>query len=414
VDLETQQRVLLHAETSPYWVNVHDSFRPLSDGRFLWASERGGFRHLAVHAADGALLHEVTAGQDWQVDELEDVDEAAGFVYFTGTRDSVLEKHLYSCPLTGGEPVRLTPPGGTHAVHVDCKAGFFVDTSSSVHAPLSVCVRTLQGEEVRGLFQASAPTLQVPEFFRCQSDDVELYGSLLIPDADRFPAPRPCVVMCYGGPHVQYVSDSFLLTADLRAQYLRQQGYLVVKVDNRGSLRRGIEFEAAMKNKMGTVEVRDQVAAVDYVVSRGLADPARVAIMGWSYGGYLSAMSLAKASDTFRAAVVGAPVTSWDGYDSCYTERYMDTPAENPEGYENGSVLTHADKIRGDILLIHGLLDENVHFRHTARLVKALTQHKRPYELLLFPDERHSPRSQEERAYMEERIFAFLERALAP
>merc|ERR1711972_100631 len=183
------------------------------------------------------------------------------------------------------------------------------------------------------------------------------------------------------------------MTVDLRAQSFRSRGFLVLKVDNRGSNRRGLAFEAALKHRMGSVEVDDQVAGVNFCIRQGLCDAARVGIYGWSYGGYLSAMCLARASNIFKCAVAGAPVTSWDGYDTFYTERYMGTPQSNSDGYRSSSVMEHVKDMRGDLMLVHGLIDENVHFRHTARLIYALIEERKPYQLLLFPNERHSPRS---------------------
>ena len=191
-------------------------------------------------------------------------------------------------------------------------------------------------------------------------------------------------------------------------QWLRQQGYAVLKVDNRGAARRGLAFESALCRRMGTIEVDDQVDGVRHVVAMGVADPSRVGIYGWSYGGYMSLLCLYRAPDVFRAAVSGAPVTEWEGYDTHYTERYMRTPAENPDGYRDGSVLTHL-KPAGKLLLVHGLIDENVHFRHAARLMDALVKKGLPHELLLFPDERHMPRSEHDRAMLEDRLLAFFD-----
>ena len=211
----------------------------------------------------------------------------------------------------------------------------------------------------------------------------------------------------YGGPHAQRVINSWGLTADMRAQYLAQQGFLVFKLDNRGSARRGLAFESGIKGQMGTVEVQDQVDGVRWLAAQGWADPQRVGIYGWSYGGYMALMCLMQAGDVFGSAVAGAPVTSWDGYDTGYTERYMGLPQSNPAGYERSSVMAHVGKMEGRLLLIHGLIDENVHFRHTARLVNALIAANKEYELLLFPDSRHMPRKPADRLYMEEHIGRF-------
>ena len=216
----------------------------------------------------------------------------------------------------------------------------------------------------------------------------------------------------YGGPHAQTVLDAWGLTVDLRAQYLAQQGYLVLKLDNRGMAGRGLEFEAHLNRRMGTIEVDDQAAAVEQLVSEGLADVDRVGVYGWSYGGYMTVMSMLRRPELFKVGVAGAPVSDWDGYDTGYTERYMGTPQNNAEGYREGSLLTHADKLEGQLLLIHGGVDENVHFRHTARLITALTAADRDYDLLMFPEERHMPRDQAGLEYQERRVARYFERHL--
>jgi dipeptidyl-peptidase-4 len=208
------------------------------------------------------------------------------------------------------------------------------------------------------------------------------------------------------------VTNSWRPTISLRAQHLRELGYLVFALDNRGSARRGVQFETALNRRMGQVEVNDQVDGVRWLVERGLTDPARVGIYGWSYGGYMAAMCLARAPETFRVAVAGAPVTHWDGYDTHYTERYMGTPTNNPDGYRESSVMAHVSGIAGKLLLVHGMIDENVHFRHTARLINALTRARKPYDLLVFPDERHLPRKLEDRIFMEERVRDFFQQHL--
>lgn len=187
---------------------------------------------------------------------------------------------------------------------------------------------------------------------------------------------------------------------------------LILQLDNRGTARRGLKFESHLKKNFGRVDAEDQLTGADWLVKQGLAQAGRIGLYGWSYGGFLSAMSLARYPDSFRCAVSGAPVTSWDGYDTFYTEKYMNTPKESPECYKNGSIMQHVHRIKGKLLLVHGMIDENVHFRHTVRLVNALIDAGKPYELLVFPDERHMPRRLRDRVYMEERIWEFIERNL--
>jgi dipeptidyl-peptidase-4 len=193
---------------------------------------------------------------------------------------------------------------------------------------------------------------------------------------------------------------------------LAEHGFVVLKVDNRGSARRGLSFESHIARRMGVIEVADQVAGVRWLEGLGIADTTRVGVTGWSYGGYMTLMSLLKAPDVFKAGVAGAPVTDWDGYDTAYTEKYMSTPAANPDGYREASALSFVEALRGDLLVVHGMIDENVHFRHTARLIQRLIDAGKPYETLIYPNERHMPRSEKDRADMERRLLAFFQRAL--
>jgi dipeptidyl-peptidase-4 len=206
--------------------------------------------------------------------------------------------------------------------------------------------------------------------------------------------------------------DDWGMTVDLRAQYLAQQGFVVFKLDNRGSSNRGLAFEAAIADRMGTVEVDDQVAGVRALAKLPYVDASRVGIYGWSYGGYMTCMAMMRAPEVFKVGVSGAPVTDWDGYDTGYTERYMGTPQSNPEGYKDSSVLSHVSQLRGKLLLVHGMTDENVHFRHTARLIVALTEANKDYDLIVFPEERHMPRDAKGLEYQERRVLEYLQREL--
>ncbi len=409
----TTKRILV--EESKVWINLHDMFWPLKNEKaFIWASERSGFRHLYLYDFDGNLLQTLTQGE-WVVDGIAGVDEGQRLVYFTATANGPTESHLYTVPLQGGQPHRITAEPGMHAVVLDHAGQFFVDTFSDLHHPRRVLLRALSdGSTVHRIYDELDPRLETiqlraPEIVTLLNrSGITLYGSIYRPDAGRFGnGPYPTIIYVYGGPHAQLVTNSWNLTSAMRAQYLRGLGYLVFVLDNRGSDRRGLAFEAVVKHNMGHPEVDDQVDGVRWLVERGLADPHRVGIYGWSYGGYMAAMGLARAPETFKVAVAGAPVTDWDGYDTCYTERYMGMPQDNPAQYNASSVISHVNNIQGKLMLVHGLIDENVHFRHTARLINALIRARKHYELLLFPDERHLPRRLEDRVFMEENIRDF-------
>lgn len=430
VDARTGQSSVLLVERAATWVNLHRALVPLRDGGFVWASERTGFRHLAVHNADGSLRRALTSGE-WVVDHTDKsmVDEARGRLFLLGNQGDARQRHLFVLSLQNGSLFvknglkQLTRDAGMHSVSLSRDFEHFIDTFSTARTPLEVRIcETADGAVLRTIFTSKDPELgrlrphlEPPTFVSIPSADgaVTLHAALYKPPPETFgPGPYPLVVSVYGGPHVQRVCDSWALTADLRSQHLRLKGYLVLKLDNRGSDRRGHAFEAALHKRMGSIELEDQKAGVEWCIEQGLAVPSRVAIMGWSYGGYMSAMALAKHPKTFHVGIAGAPVTSWDGYDTHYTERYMGLPQENVEGYRESSVMTHVDHIEGKLMLIQGLLDENVHFRHVARLATALIRSRKEYDLLAFPDERHLPRSVPDRVYMEQRVMSFLARNL--
>ncbi len=413
-------RTTLLSERTEVWINLHDMFHPLKkpcegrEGCFIWASESSGFQHLYLHDGDGNLVRQLTNGE-WMVDELVGVDEDGGFAYFTATCHGPRERHLYAVSLAGGEPRRITREPGMHSVKLDRACKRFIDTRHALDVPPMVSLRSLgDGSQLAVLYDTRDTRLeklylQPPEFVSLQNRQGDtLYGALYRPLAHFGEGPHPTLVWVYGGPHAQLVINGWDMTVNMRAQYLRELGFLIFVLDNRGSARRGLAFEGVIKHDMGHFEVEDQVDGIRWLVERGLADPQRVGVMGWSYGGYMSLMCLARAPETFKVAVAGAPVTHCDGYDTHYTERYMGTPQSNPQGYESSSVLYHVGGIQGRLMLVHGLIDENVHFRHTARLINALIAARKPYELLLFPNERHSPRRLEDRVYMEERVRDFL------
>lgn len=404
----------LISDTGDPWLNLDDDMRFLESGEIVRTSEASGFRHLELRAADGSLTQVLTSG-DWAVTGLVAVDDAARRLLFMGTREGPRERHLYAVSLGGGEPERLTTGSGWHDVTASPDATHLVDTWSDLRRPPRV--RLLRGDgSCKGTIHEDASVtadtlgLSPPEPIELTADDgTTLLAALYRPAA---PGRLPLIVACYGLPHVQTVTDQWALTVDMRAQYLTQRGFAVLKLDNRGSDGRGVAFEAHIAGRMGTVEVEDQAAGVREMVARGIADPERVGIYGWSGGGFLTLMCLLRAPDIFRAGVAGAPVTAWDGYDTAYTERYMGTPEENPAGYREGSPLHRAADLRGPLLLIHGLVDENVHFRHTARLMVALGRAQKPYESVLFPEERHMPRHPRDLEYLERRLTEHFERHL--
>ncbi|MXW26700.1 MAG: S9 family peptidase, partial [Dehalococcoidia bacterium] len=413
-DAETGAVARTLVQRSEPWLNLGD-FRFLETGELLWSSERTGFRHLELYDRDLNESRRLTSGE-WVVTRIVEVDEERRTVFFSGTREGAVERHLYRVGLDGGEVERLTSEPGVHGCAVSPDGATFVDTfSSREHAAVTTLRRTDGGNVLATLFEepemtATGQGLRAPELrVMAAADGTPMFGALYRPEGE---GPHPLVVSVYGGPHAQRVLDDWALTVDLRAQYLAQAGFAVLAVDNRGSANRGLAFEAHLHRRMGTVEVDDQVAAVEQLVAEGLADSERVGIYGWSYGGYMTCLCLMRAPEVFHVGVSGAPVVDWDGYDTGYTERYMSTPQDNAEGYREGAVTTHVEGLAGKLLLVHGMVDENVHFRHTARLITALTAAQKPYDIQIFPEERHMPRDAAGLEYMERRLLSYFEEHL--
>ncbi len=398
------QRMLV-TETSKTWVPLHDALRFLPDGRFLWSSERSGYEHLYLASEDGRTLTPLTSG-DWSVDALLAVDAQAGWVWFAGTKDSPLEKHVYRVPLAGGEVQKLSTTPGMHAPVFARNASVYVDHWSSDTVPPQIELFANDGARLATLLRndpsdadhpfAKYRDAQLPvEFGTLTAADgrTELHYSLIRPAGFDAKKKYPVVVYVYGGPATQTVTRAWPTRGDaLFNQYLAQQGYVVFSLDNRGTPRRGREFGGALYGVQGTVEVEDQLRGVEWLKSQPWVDGARIGVHGWSNGGYMTLMLLAR-TDAYACGVAGAPVSDWALYDTHYTERYMGLPAVNPDGYRDARVLQHIDGLVGPeapkLLLVHGMADDNVLFTNATAVMSALQKRGQPFEMMAYPGARH-------------------------
>jgi dipeptidyl-peptidase-4 len=378
-------------------INLDHDTRVLADGRILRSTERSGFRHLELRTPGGDLERVLTRGE-WMVAAVVAFSARRNEVLFTSTRDGILERHLYAVSLDADEPVadpeRLTTEPGWHTLVGDADGERWIDTWSDLwHAP-RVTVATRDGES--RLIHKSSTTaedaaLDPPELVELLAADgrtplmAAIYrSSTQLPGA----APPPAVLWVYGGPHWQYVRNEWELTVYGLRQYLAQHGATVVVVDSRGSTDRGLAFESAVNGRMGWNEVADQATALRQLAERGELDLGKVGVVGASYGGFMAIMAMALEPAIFRTAVAVAPVSEWSGYDTAYTERYLGHPSENPDGYHESSALMHVDAVHGDLLLIHGAVDENVHLRHSERLIEAFREAGKEVELFRLPEQR--------------------------
>ena len=400
-DLASGKQRTLVTETSKTWVPLHNNLRFLKDGRLLWSSERSGFEHLYVIDAKGHATA-ITSGS-WPVDAVLAVDEGAGFVYFSAGKDSPLDVQVYRVPLRGGKIERLSKPDGTHKATFAGNASVYVDNWSTPDTPPQLQLFRNDGTLVATLLQNDINDPQHPyakyraaqrplEFGTLTAADgkTTLHYSLIKP-AGFDPAKQyPVIVYVYGGPASQTVTRGWPGRGDhWFNQYLAQQGYVVFSLDNRGTPRRGAAFGGALYGRQGTVEVEDQLEGIKWLKSQPWVDGARIGVHGWSNGGYMTLMLLAKASDQYACGVAGAPVTDWGLYDTHYTERYMNLPAANPDGYRDARVLQHIDGLKSKLLLIHGMADDNVLFTNSTSLMSALQKRGQPFELMTYPGAKH-------------------------
>jgi dipeptidyl-peptidase-4 len=415
-----KQRTLL-TETSKTFLNLHDNLKFLADGRFLWSSERSGFQHLYLYDRNGKLLRALTSGE-WMVEDLLAVDEGKGIAYFSATKESPLERHAYSVPLQGGAISKLSTASGMHAFDFSKNAADYIDSYSSPEAPPRSELHAADGRLLRVLSENKLdehhpyfPYLAEHRPIRYgtlkASDGQTLYYSVITPRGFDPNKKYPVVVDVYGGPAAQTVTRNWSAGFN---QYLAQHGYLVFSIDNRGTPRRGVRFGASLYRHQGNVEVEDQVRGLDYLATLPYVDGKRIGVMGWSNGGYMTLMLLAKHPERYACGVAGAPVTDWALYDTHYSEHYMGLPADNPEGYKDSAVYAHLDGLRpSSLMLEHGMADDNVLFANSTRLMSALQERGITFDLMTYPGAKHGLRGKDKLHQMRT-TASYLERCLRP
>ncbi len=436
VDVGTGKTRTLLTETSPAWIELHDDLRFLEKrNAFVWASRRSGYRHLYLYDLDGRLIRPLTSGS-WMVvgdgteDGLVGIDENKGLMYFMANEASPLERHLYATSLTTGDPARprrISVEPGVHDARLMPNHRFYLDQWSSPQQPPTASLRSLDGKVSRWLMRNELDENHPYQAFRANHSSEE-FGSLQASDGQALyyrlirPVPfdagkrYPVVIDVYGGPHQQYVRKDWMggsrAVQGYFRQLLAQHGFVVFSLDNRGSGFRGEAFDTAISGRLGKVEIEDQLRGVDYLKRLPYVDGERIGIMGWSYGGYMSLMALTTTT-VFKAGVAGAPVTDWRLYDTHYTERYLGLPSAG-NSYEVSGVLPYVDSLHGNLLLVHGMADDNVLFTHSTMLMQRLQSLDKPFELMTYPGSKHGlVRIPQTGRHYYEMVVRFFERVLA-
>jgi dipeptidyl-peptidase-4 len=379
-------------------IEYNDQFLYLEDGKhFLMTSERSGYKHIYLYQTDGTLKRQITRGK-WEVSELLGADEKRGLIYFISTEESPLERHLYVIDLKGNKKRKLSQKAGTYQINFSPTFDYYIQEYSSASQPLTISIHRAPSGELIQVLEKNQELLEATEqyqmgnkeFFTFRNDaDTLLYGYMIKP-ADFNPAKEyPVLMYVYGGPGSQLVRDAWQGGRDYWFHYLAQQGYIVACVDNLGTGGRGRNFKHITYGQMGKYEVQDQIAAARYLSRLPFVNPERIGIWGWSYGGYMSSLALFIGNDVFKSAIAVAPVTNWRFYDTIYTERFLSTPQLNPEGYDAYSPLSHVDKLKGNLLLIHGTGDDNVHFQNSVMLQDALIASGKQFDSFFYPNRNH-------------------------
>nr|WP_235522827.1 DPP IV N-terminal domain-containing protein [Novosphingobium sp. Leaf2] len=417
VDPQTGASKVLFTETAApkSWINLTDNYRFLKDGSLIWWSERDGFGHL-YRFKDGQW-RQLTKGA-WVVTKLVSVDEAKGRVLFTGTRDDVLAPQLYAIGLdTPGEPKRLTEADWSNTVSASRDGATVIVTRSSTTQPAQTYIADETGKRLAWVEEnaldgahpyAPYEASHRPTTFGTikAQDGSDLHWMMITPPlvaGNRYPV----FFEHYGGPHVQTVTRGW---KGALAQAIVAKGYVYFAIDGRGSANRGVAFESQIRQAMGTVEVADQRAGAQYLKTLDFVDPAKIAIYGWSYGGYMTLKMLEANQGLYAAGIAGAPVTKWELYDTHYTERYMGDPRQVPDAYRKADTLQETGKIADPLLLLHGMADDNVVFENSTALAAKLQGEGKPFEMMFYPGQTHAVRGPKISVHVWNTIFDFLDR----
>jgi dipeptidyl-peptidase-4 len=414
----------LVTERDEYWINSLNPPQFLSGGRFLWLSERDGWMHLYLYNMEGKLQSKLTSG-DWMLDRplfsdlpMFQLAGDSGWVYFLSTDPDPRQRQIYRVHLDGTGLERISKEPGTHVFHLSPDGRYYVDKFSDYRTPPVTRLYKSDGEEVATLDKPNNDLndfeLGTTELVTVKAPDgTKLYARLVKPPNFDPHKKYPVIVTVYGGPEVQMVTDSWGVTS-IEDQFFAEHGYVLWILDNRGSWGRGHAFETPVFEHMGRQELKDQLAGVDYLKSLPYVDSSRMGIRGWSYGGYMTLYTLTHAPAVFKCGAAGGPVTDWKFYDSIYTERYMRTAGVNSDGYRESSPLEAAGNLTANLLLIHGVDDDNVHLQNTINFIEALVRDGKPYQLYLQPGEKHGFSAYSARLYLTKRLLKFFDQNLHP
>jgi len=385
----------LFEEKSDKYVEPEDDlvFLHETKDQFIWISEKDGYRHLYLFNTDGEQIKQLTSGE-WVVRGFLGLDPKDKYAYFTATKESPMNTDVFSVELKTGEINKISTKNGNHYTRLNKNCKYYIDIFSDTLTTREYAIVSTKGKMMQLIQQSANPMedydLGRMSIFTLEADDgTDLYCRMITPPGFDPQKKYPALVYVYGGPHAQLVTNSWMGGASMFLYYMAQEGYVIFTLDNRGSAHRGRDFEQAIHRNMGTIEVEDQGVGVEYLKSLSFVDADRIGVNGWSYGGFMTISLMLKKADDFKVGVCGGPVTDWKYYEIMYGERYMDTPESNPEGYEEASLLNHADKLKGDLLIIHGTFDPVVVWQHSLTMIDKFIKSGKQVDYFVYPGHGH-------------------------
>jgi dipeptidyl-peptidase-4 len=394
------------------------TFIPGNDNEFIWWSERDGYEHLYLYNTSGRLIHRLTHGK-WVVNEIAGINAGGKKAIITASKESPLEKHIYAVSLDRGNMERIDKGAGMHNASCSEDGRYVLDVYSGAGTPRNSFIRATNGGYSDELIRAADPLAgydrpRIKDIVIKAADGVTpLYGKLVFPTDFDANKKYPVIVYLYNGPNVQLIHNSFPESGNLWYEYMAQHGYIVFTMDGRGSWNRGRAFEQATFRRLGDVEIADQMKGVDYLKSLPYVDAGRMGIHGWSYGGFMTTSIMLKHPDVFKCAVAGGPVMDWKMYEVMYTERYMDKPEDNPQGYENANLLTKTKNLKGKLLLIHGTNDNVVVWQNSINFLKKCVDENVQVDYFVYPGYEHNVRGKD-RVHLMQKISDYFDLYLKP
>ncbi len=375
-------------------------FVPGNASQFIYQTNRDGYNHFYLYDTNGKLIRQLTKGP-WEVIDFIGFDKKGEKIIYVSTQESALNRDLYSVSIDDGKVKRLTDGDGTHTCKYNFTTGEIIDVFSNTTTPRKISILSSGGRTEKDLLNAENPlkdfaTASMKIFSVKNPKGDELFCRMYYPDAMDSSKKYPVIVYVYNGPHVQLITNSWQGgQGDLWFHYLAQEGFIVFTIDGRGSGNRGKNFEQALFRQMGTVEMDDQLVGVAYLKTLRYVDTSRLGVDGWSYGGFMTTSLMTRHPGVFKAGVAGGPVIDWSYYEVMYTERYMDTPQTNPDGYKNNSLLNNIENLKGKLLVIHGGIDDTVVWQHTLMLLKKAVDKNVQLDYFVYPNHPHNVRGKD-------------------